>query len=88
MLAAGLRPPIVRSLTLIEPSAFRLAARDPTVAAALERMRKGVQNLPEDLSAEEYLRLSTEPLGIDVPAPTLLTLRAAQRDARAAQLGG
>jgi pimeloyl-ACP methyl ester carboxylesterase len=29
MLAAGLRPPIVRSLTLIEPSAFRLAARDP-----------------------------------------------------------
>jgi pimeloyl-ACP methyl ester carboxylesterase len=78
MLAAGLRPPIVRSLTLIEPSAFRLAARDPTVAAALERMRKGVQNLPEGMSAEEYLRLSTEPLGIDVPAPTLLTLRAAR----------
>ena len=78
MLAAGLRPQAVRSLTLIEPSAFRLATHEPTVAAALERMRKGVQNLPEDMSPEEYLRLSTEPLGIDAPAPTPLTLRAAR----------
>jgi B3/4 domain/alpha/beta hydrolase fold len=78
MLAAGLRPQAVRSLTLIEPLAPRLAAHDPSVAAALERMRKGVQNLPEDMTPEEYLRLSTEPLGINVPAPTPLTLRAAR----------
>jgi pimeloyl-ACP methyl ester carboxylesterase len=78
MPAAGLRPQAVRSLTLIEPSALRLAAHDPSVAAALERMRKGVQNLPEDMTPEEYLRLSTEPLGINVPAPTPLTLRAAR----------
>jgi pimeloyl-ACP methyl ester carboxylesterase len=74
-LAAGLRPQAVRSLALIEPSSFRLAAHEPTVAAALERMRKGTRNLPEDMSPEEYLRLSTEPLGIDVPTPTPLALR-------------
>src|ERR671932_155375 len=33
MLAAGLRPQSVRSLALIEPSAYRLAEQDPAVAA-------------------------------------------------------
>jgi pimeloyl-ACP methyl ester carboxylesterase len=78
MLAAGLRPQSVRSLALIEPSCFSVAAHDPTVAAALERMREGVRNLPEDMSAEEYLRLSAEPLGVEVPTPTPLALRAAR----------
>src|SRR5215213_102042 len=41
MLAARLRLQAVRSLTLIEPSALRLTAHEPTVAAGLERRRKG-----------------------------------------------
>jgi pimeloyl-ACP methyl ester carboxylesterase len=65
-------------LALIEPSCFGVAAHDPTVAAALERMREGVQNLPEDMSAEEYFRLSTEPLGFEVPTLTPRALRAAR----------
>jgi pimeloyl-ACP methyl ester carboxylesterase len=91
MLAAGLRPQSVRSLALIEPSCFSVAAHDSTVAATLERMREGDQNLPEDMSAEEYLRLSTEPWGVEAPTPTPLALRAArsamrERSSREAQV--
>jgi pimeloyl-ACP methyl ester carboxylesterase len=50
MLAAGLRPQAVRSLALIEPSWLRVAAHDPPVVAALERMREGIGSLPEDIS--------------------------------------
>jgi hypothetical protein len=98
MLAAGLRPQAVRSLALIEPSWLRVAAHDPPVVAALERMREGIGSLPEDISYKEFTHLSTEPLDIEVPAPTPLMLRNAQnamrktqcakRYARAAQLGG
>jgi pimeloyl-ACP methyl ester carboxylesterase len=89
MLAAGLRPPIVRSLTLIEPSAFRLAARDPTVAAALERMRKGVPEPPRrfvcrGVSSPVYRAFGHRRACSD----TAHAARSAKRDARAARLGG
>ena len=76
MLAAGSRPQAVHSLALIEPSAYRLAEHDPVVAAALERNRKSIGNLPEDMTPEEFLRLSTESVGIAMPAPTPQRLRA------------
>src|SRR5919205_1299951 len=60
MLAAGSRPQAVYSLALIEPSAYRLAEQDPAVAAALEHNRKSIGNLPENMTPEEFLRLSTE----------------------------
>jgi pimeloyl-ACP methyl ester carboxylesterase len=78
MLAAERCPQAVRSLTLIEPGAYRVAEQDPTVAAALQRNREAVGHLPLKLSAEEWLRLSTESVGIAMPEPTPARLRAAQ----------
>jgi pimeloyl-ACP methyl ester carboxylesterase len=78
MLAAERSPQAIRSLTLIEPAAYRVAEQDPTVAAALQRNRETIRNLPPNLSAEEWLRLSTEPVGIPIPKPTPARLRAAQ----------
>jgi hypothetical protein len=61
-------------------------------------MREGIGSLPEDISPEEFIHLSAEPLDIEVPAPTPLMLPDAQnamrktlcakRYARAAQPGG
>ncbi|HEY7414375.1 MAG TPA: alpha/beta hydrolase [Ktedonobacteraceae bacterium] len=78
MLAAALRPQAVRSLTLIEPGAYRAAEQDPDVAAALRQMREAIGKVPDNLSAEQWLRLSTEPVGMSVPDPTPARLRAAQ----------
>jgi len=78
MLAAVRKPRAIRSLTLIEPGAYRVAEHDPTVAAALQRNREGMKNLPSNLSAADWLRLSTEPVGIPLPEPTATMLRAAQ----------
>ena len=76
MLAAASCPQAVRSLALIEPSAYRLAEHDPAVADALERNRKSLGDLPEDMTPEEFLRLSTKSIGIAMPAPTPHRLRA------------
>lgn len=78
MLAAGRRPEAIHSLTLIEPAAYRFAERDPPVATALQRNREAIRNLPPNLSAEEWLRLSTESVGIRMHEPTRARLRAAQ----------
>ncbi|MEU9123379.1 alpha/beta hydrolase [Streptomyces sp. NPDC048506] len=78
MLAASARPEAVQSLTLIEPSALRTAAADPTVAAALERIRAAFGAVAEEPSLEDYLRQSTEPYGLPVPEPTPRMLRAAR----------
>ena len=77
MLAAARRPQVIRSLTLIEPAAYRFAERDPTVAATLRRNREAIRNLPPNLSAEDWLRLSTESVGIPMLEPTPERLRAA-----------
>ena len=78
MLAAGRRPQAVRSLTLIEPAAFRVAANHPAVAAALERMRRAVASMPPDASPANYLRLSAEAMGLPLPEVTSDHLRAAR----------
>ena len=78
MLAAGRRPQAVRSLTLIEPAAFRIAANHPAVAAALERMRRAVASMPPDASPANYLRLSAEAMGLPLPEVTSDHLRAAR----------
>ncbi|KAA6212127.1 alpha/beta hydrolase [Streptomyces albofaciens JCM 4342] len=75
MLAAGRRPDLVRSLTLIQPSAFSAAAGHPAIEAMLERVR-GSAGVPESVTAEQYLRASTEGIGMPMPDPTPQRLRA------------
>ena len=76
MFAAARYPRRVRSLTLIEPSALRAAEHDPVVAAALARMRAVFSSPPQDMPAEEFLTMSTEPYGLPVPEFTPRRLRA------------
>jgi pimeloyl-ACP methyl ester carboxylesterase len=76
LLAAAIRPGAVRSLALIEPSAHRAAARDPVVAAALERMRAAVARAAV-MTPEEWLRASTAEVGMRPLEPTPARLRAA-----------
>ncbi|QKW11038.1 alpha/beta hydrolase [Streptomyces sp. NA04227] len=77
MLAAGRRPALVRSLTLIQPSAFTAAAEHPTIAALLERVAEsGPGDVPDSMTAEEFLRASTEGIGLPMPEPTAQRLRA------------
>ncbi|MFI5549827.1 alpha/beta fold hydrolase [Streptomyces sp. NPDC051738] len=75
MLAAGRRPDLVRSLTLIQPAAFSAAAGHPVVKAMLERVRDSA-GVPDSVTPEQYLRASTEGLGMAMPEPTPERLRA------------
>ncbi|GAA2454263.1 alpha/beta fold hydrolase [Streptomyces glaucus] len=75
MLAAGRRPGLVRSLTLIQPAAFSAAAGHPVVETMLRRVRDSA-GVPESVTPEQYLRASTEGLGMAMPAPTADRLRA------------
>jgi pimeloyl-ACP methyl ester carboxylesterase len=77
MLAAGRHPELVRSLTLIEPGNYQVAADDPVVAAALRANREGHAKLPPDLGAAAYLRAATDSVGWPPLPPTPGRLRAA-----------
>jgi pimeloyl-ACP methyl ester carboxylesterase len=77
MLAAGRHPEAVRSLTLIEPGNYQVAADDPVVSAALRANREGHAKLPRDLPAEVYLRAATDSVGWPPLPPTPDRLRAA-----------
>ena len=76
MLAAAMRPGDVRSLALIEPAAHRAAAGDAVVAAALGRMRAAIAEAPA-MTPQEWLRASTEAVGLPPFDPTPARLRAA-----------
>ncbi|MFF9481523.1 alpha/beta fold hydrolase [Streptomyces sp. NPDC014733] len=76
LIAAARRPDLVRSLVLIQPSAFTAAAHHPVVADLLDRVRDGAPGIPEGVTPEQYLRASTEGLGMAVPEPTPRRLRA------------
>ncbi|MFE9122745.1 alpha/beta fold hydrolase [Streptomyces sp. NPDC007172] len=76
LIAAARRPDLVRSLALIQPSAFTAAAHHPVVAGLLDRVRDGAPDIPESVTPEQYLRASTEGLGLDMPEPTPRRLRA------------
>jgi pimeloyl-ACP methyl ester carboxylesterase len=76
MLAAARRPADVRSLALIEPAAHRAAAGDAVVAAALVRMRAAIAQAPA-VTPQEWLRGSTEAVGMPPLDPTPARLRAA-----------
>ncbi|WP_329038947.1 alpha/beta hydrolase [Streptomyces sp. NBC_01725] len=97
MLAAGRRPRAVRSLALIQPSAFRAAPDHPAVRELLNRveMSQGTEQparpdgadprqepQQEELNPAEYLRLSTEGLGMPMPEPTPRRLRAVRTSMR------
>lgn len=77
LLAAGRVPGAVRSLTLIEPSCYRAVADDPVVGDALRRNRESMAGPLPDLSPAEFLRLSTESLGLPPLESTPERLRAA-----------
>ncbi|MBD0675164.1 alpha/beta hydrolase [Streptomyces sp. CBMA156] len=76
LIAAARRPDLVRSLALIQPSAFTAAAHHPVVAGLLDRVRDGVPGSLDGVTPEQYLRASTEGLGMDMPEPTSRRLRA------------
>ncbi|MEV7716825.1 alpha/beta hydrolase [Streptomyces sp. NPDC088184] len=76
LIAAARRPDLVRSLTLIQPSAFTAAAHHPVVADLLDRVRDGAPGIPDGVTPEQYLRASTEGLGMAMPEPTSRRLRA------------
>ncbi|WP_439945598.1 alpha/beta fold hydrolase [Streptomyces sp. BBFR109] len=76
LLAAARRPGLVRSLALVQPSAFTAAAHHPVVAALLDRVRDGAPGIPDGVTPEQYLRASTEGLGMAMPEPTPSRLRA------------
>ncbi|MFF9315035.1 alpha/beta fold hydrolase [Streptomyces sp. NPDC014748] len=76
LLAAARRPGLVRSLALVQPSAFTAAAHRPVVAALLDRVRDGAPGIPDGVTPEQYLRASTEGLGMAMPEPTPRRLRA------------
>lgn len=73
LLATARRPDLVRSLALIQPSAFTAAADRPVVADLLARVRSGARG---EATPEQYLRASTEGLGMVMPEPTPRRLRA------------
>jgi pimeloyl-ACP methyl ester carboxylesterase len=77
MLAAATRPDLIRSLTLIEPSAHMAAIDAPPVAAAVERsqafMARARQATPAD-----YLRAAFDDAGLTRPEPADLLARAAR----------
>ncbi|HLI41654.1 MAG TPA: alpha/beta hydrolase [Streptosporangiaceae bacterium] len=77
MLAAARRPETVRSLTLIEPGCYQVAADDPVVAAALRANRENHARLPRDLPPEVYLRAAADSAGWPPLDPTPERLRAA-----------
>ncbi|NEB02475.1 alpha/beta fold hydrolase [Streptomyces sp. SID13726] len=80
LLATARRPDLVRSLALIQPSAFTAAADRPVVADLLARVRSGVRG--GDVTPEQYLRASTEGLGMRMPEPTPRRLRAVDTSMR------
>ncbi|MEU5838097.1 alpha/beta fold hydrolase [Streptomyces diacarni] len=76
LLAAARRAGLVRSLALLQPSAFTAAVDRPAVAGLLARVRDGAPGVPEDITPQQYLRASTEGLGMPAPDPTPRRLRA------------
>lgn len=77
MLAAAERPDLIRSLALIQPGSMRVAEEHPVIADLLARNRAASAALPADMTAEDYLRLATESVGMTVPDPTPQRLRTA-----------
>ncbi|GAA2099493.1 hypothetical protein GCM10009801_71190 [Streptomyces albiaxialis] len=77
LIAAGRRPELVRSLALIQPAVFRVAADRAPVRALYERVA-GSPGPPPDLSPADFLRASTEGIGMEPPEPTPARLRAAR----------
>ena len=75
MLAAGRRPDLVRSLTLIQPAAFSAATGHPVIQEMLLRVGDSA-GVPDSVTPEQYLRASTEGLGMAMPDPTPQRLRA------------
>ncbi|MFE9421139.1 alpha/beta fold hydrolase [Streptomyces griseofuscus] len=50
LIAAARRPDLVRSLALIQPSAFTAAAHHPVVADLLDRVREGAPGIPDGVA--------------------------------------
>ncbi|MGX7727420.1 alpha/beta fold hydrolase [Rhodococcus sp. 5G237] len=82
MLAAAERPDLVRSLCLIQPGCLKVAESEPVVAENLARARASQAALPPELTAEDYLRLTTESVGMPPAEPTPKRLRAAATSMR------
>lgn len=76
MLAALRDPGAVRSLTLIEPACFQIAADAPVVAEALRRNREAIAAVPAGIADEDLVRLNFESVGFPAPEATPELVRA------------
>jgi pimeloyl-ACP methyl ester carboxylesterase len=76
LIAAARRPGLVQSIALIQPSAFTAARDSPLVADLLDRVRDGAPSVQGNVTPAQYLRASTEGLGMTAPRPTPRRLRA------------
>ncbi|WP_245207773.1 alpha/beta hydrolase [Rhodococcus gordoniae] len=82
ILAAAERPDLVRSLYLIQPGCLKVAESEPVVAENLARARGSQAALPPEFTAEDYLRLTTESVGMLPAEATPKRLRAASTSMR------
>ncbi|MDI2028632.1 alpha/beta hydrolase [Saccharopolyspora sp. TS4A08] len=76
MLAALRNPEAVRSLTLIEPACFQVAADVPVVAEAIRRNRAALAAVPAEIPDEDLVRLNYESVGFPAPDATPELVRA------------
>lgn len=74
LIAAAQCPQLVHSLALIQPPAFRAATEQPVVQRLLDRVEQAA--VPAGMSVTEFLRASTEGVGMPMPEPTANRLRA------------
>lgn len=70
MLAAGRRPGLVRSLTVIEPPAFRIVRGNPEVEALLGRL---IPVYEQSQTPEEFIRGFAGAFGEELPADLAIT---------------
>jgi pimeloyl-ACP methyl ester carboxylesterase len=75
MLAAGLRPEAVRSLTVIEPPAFALARGHPAVEELVARIARHFET-GQSLTEAAFLQGFLDAWGLDLGPPPALAARA------------
>jgi len=78
MVGAALRPQLVRSLTLIEPPVFQLAADDPVVQARQVELADAIADPDPARRVQRFLAAAGLPAHVPVPLPAPLRHLAAE----------
>jgi pimeloyl-ACP methyl ester carboxylesterase len=84
LVAAGLRPELVRTLVVVEPPLFGVAAKDRDVEPVMAALKAVVQRAP-DLTAAEFSAHWAMALGLDAAGAAAWTSSFGDRDWAAAE---